>query len=243
MTNICREMGKRAILRSAVAHFRSRGSEWHPGYSTASQRADNIERCAGMANGSSASRSHVANDDPRDAREEGTSSTVFHDRHVTTASGADPLIKIINSQDTVSFTDVVGENHLQLFAKSLSDCTLILGESLESVGSDNFSYRRTAEVSVPLKHLDVTDDGVRVANGSNYFAFDGLKGWWVNMSTKNGDELISRKVQTSSSAGHLEPKHEIKHVTTPSYSLFFTNKDTAANVANLLRERSKECQR
>lgn len=35
-----------AILKSAIGHFRARGNEWHPGYSTSSQRADNIARCA-----------------------------------------------------------------------------------------------------------------------------------------------------------------------------------------------------
>lgn len=42
----------RIILRAAIAHFRSRGSESHPGYSTAEERANNIARCARLGSDS-----------------------------------------------------------------------------------------------------------------------------------------------------------------------------------------------
>jgi|SRR5579862_79957 len=47
-----------AILESAIAHFQSRGSEWHPGYSTASQRAANIARCAASVSAPEARQSN-----------------------------------------------------------------------------------------------------------------------------------------------------------------------------------------
>lgn len=51
------------ILRSVIAHFKSRGSESHPGYSTASDRADNIARCAGLTDDSSNSRPRRPDDE------------------------------------------------------------------------------------------------------------------------------------------------------------------------------------
>ena len=36
-------------LRAAIGHFQSRGAEYHPAYGTALERAQRIQRCAGMA--------------------------------------------------------------------------------------------------------------------------------------------------------------------------------------------------
>jgi hypothetical protein len=61
----------RLILRSAIAHFKSRGQESHPGYSAAADRADNIARCAGLTDDSSNHRAPSSHDVP--ATREGNS--------------------------------------------------------------------------------------------------------------------------------------------------------------------------
>ena len=233
------------ILRSAIAQFRSRGSESHPGYSTAAQRADNIKRCAGLTDDSGGSRSRLS-DDGRQRSGEGAGSyapPAFDDPQVTTAPGADPLVALINSQDPARFTDSVGENHFRISATRLSNCQLVLSEYLQSQDSDNFTYRRTAKVSVPLRRLDLSEDGISVEDGSSYFSLEELHGWWVNIRTLNEDELIMRESDILSTSASSPPKHEIKSERIGTYSLYFSDKDTAENVARVIHERSKTCQK